>query len=160
MLQRDPFELSTRPELRPWRATVPEGGSGPSQHPGEPARILIVEDDYLIVAQMELALTEAGFEVAGVAASGERAIELAASRRPALVVMDVRLAGERDGVDAALELFRQFGIRCIFATAHHDDIARRRASAAAPLAWLPKPYGMARLVETVRRALHELGREG
>jgi len=123
-------------------------------------RILVVEDDFLVAMQMESALTEAGFEIAGVASSGEDAIELALSERPRLAVMDVRLAGQRDGIDTALQLFAEHGIRCIFATAHHDEHARRRAAPAVPLGWLAKPYTMASLVDLVRRALAELGKSG
>jgi DNA-binding response OmpR family regulator len=119
-------------------------------------RILVVEDDFLVAMQMESALIEAGFEVAGIAATGEDAIELALTERPRLVVMDIRLAGDRDGIDTALQLFAQQGIRCIFATAHHDEQSRRRAAPAIPLGWLHKPYTMASLVGMVRSALEEL----
>jgi DNA-binding NarL/FixJ family response regulator len=125
-----------------------------------PERILVVEDDFLVAMQMESALTEAGFEVAGVASSGEDAIELALSERPRLAVMDVRLAGRRDGIDTALQLFAEQGIRCIFATAHHDEHARRRAAPAVPLGWLHKPYTMSSLVDLVRSALAELAKTG
>ena len=133
-----------------------DDAAGTDRRPDKPERILVVEDDFLVAMQMESALTEAGFEVAGVAASGEDAIELAASEQPRLAVMDVRLAGERDGIDTALQLFAEHGIRCIFATAHHDEHSRRRAAPAGPLGWLHKPYTMASLVGMVRRALDEL----
>jgi DNA-binding NarL/FixJ family response regulator len=120
------------------------------------ARILIVEDDFLVAMQMESALTDAGFEVAGIASSSEDAIELASSEQPRLAVMDIRLAGERDGIDTALALFAQHQIRCIFATAHHDEHVRQRAEPAVPLGWLAKPYTMTSLVTMVRRALQEL----
>jgi two-component system, response regulator PdtaR len=71
-------------------------------------------------------------------------------------VMDIRLAGRRDGVDAAAELFRELGIRCIFATAHDDQRTRSRAEPFAPLGWLAKPYTMASLIDYVRRALREM----
>jgi DNA-binding NarL/FixJ family response regulator len=114
---------------------------------------LIVEDDFLVATQIESALADAGFEIAGTAASADEALELASSHRPALCVMDIRLAGSRDGVDAALELFRAHGIRCIFATAHYDHDVRSRAAGAYPLGWLQKPYTMASLVAMVRNAL-------
>lgn len=114
-------------------------------------RILIVEDDYLVASDIEAALTTAGLEVVGVAASAEEAIALAASHAPSLAVMDIRLAGERDGIDAALELFREHGLRCIFATAHADDDARHRAAPAKPLAWLQKPYSVASLVALINQ---------
>ena len=130
--------------------------SGAEKRPAEPARIIVVEDDFLIAAQMEAALTDAGFDVVGLATSADEVLKLAVSRHPALVVMDVRLDGPRDGIDAALELFRVHGIRCVFATAHHDHHARGRAKPAAPLGWLAKPYSMPALVELVRQALRQL----
>jgi DNA-binding NarL/FixJ family response regulator len=130
--------------------------SASAKSPGEHGRILIVEDDYLISAAMEGALTEAGFEIAGVASSAQEALELAASHEPELVVMDVRITGHRDGVDTALELFARHGIRSIFATAHHSPGTVARAQRASPLAWVPKPYTMASLVEAVRQAFRDL----
>jgi CheY-like chemotaxis protein len=141
------------PLQRPLPVFAPGGGPGPETVPSEPARILIVEDDFLIALQAETALAEAGFHVIGVAASADEAIELAASHQPALVVMDVRLSGRRDGIDLAIELFRDHAIRCLFATAHADAQARRRAEPADPLGWLQKPYTMASLIGMVRGAL-------
>lgn len=125
---------------------------------GESPRIMIVEDDYLVAWQMENALAESGFEIAGVAQSVEQALEIAARERPSLAIMDIRLSGKRDGIDGAIELFARHGIRCIFASAHQNPDARSRASSANPLAWLPKPYTMTSLVETVRQALLDLRR--
>lgn len=121
------------------------------------ARILIVEDDFLVATQAEIALSAAGFAVVGVAASAEEAIQLATMQRPALAVMDIRLAGPRDGIEAAHELFRSMAIRCLFATAHYDADTRRRAEPARPLGWLQKPYTPLSLIEMVRLALRDLG---
>jgi DNA-binding NarL/FixJ family response regulator len=151
--QSQPSAASTgRPQL----VFARDDTAGADTRPHAPERILVVEDDFLVAMQMESALTEAGFEVAGIAATGEDAIELALSERPRLVVMDVRLAGDRDGIDTALQLFSEQGIRCIFATAHHDEQSRRRAAPAVPLGWLHKPYTMTSLVGLVRSALAEL----
>jgi two-component system, response regulator PdtaR len=128
--------------------------------PPAEARILVVEDDFLVATEIEAALVDAGFDIVGVVASAEEAVELAASERPALVVMDIRLAGKRDGVDAALELFSKHAIRCVFATAHSDSDTRTRAERAAPLGWLQKPYSMTSLVDTVRNALNDMGDGG
>jgi DNA-binding response OmpR family regulator len=118
--------------------------------------ILIVEDDYLVALQAQGALAEAGFVLLDVATSAEEAIRLAGNGKAGLVVMDVRLAGLRDGIDAAIELYRNHGIRCIFASAHYDQITKNRAEAAMPLGWLEKPYSAASLVAMVRRGLQEL----
>jgi DNA-binding response OmpR family regulator len=141
---------------RPQLAFARDDTAGANERPDRLERILVVEDDFLVAMQMESALVEAGFEVAGTAATGEDAIELALTERPRLVVMDIRLAGDRDGIDIALQLFAKQGIRCIFATAHHDEQSRQRAAPAGPLGWLAKPYTMASLVGMVRRALDEL----
>ena len=151
-----PPQHSAAPADRPQLVFARDDAAGTDRRPDKPERILVVEDDFLVAMQMESALTEAGFTVAGVAASGEDAIELVLTERPRLAVMDVRLAGDRDGIDTALQLFAEHGIRCIFATAHHDEQSRRRAAPAGPLGWLRKPYTMVSLVGMVRTALAEL----
>ncbi len=152
----DPGEQLAPTYPGPGDAFAHEDGKPAEKQASRPERILIVEDDFLVAMQMESALADAGFEIAGIASSGEDAIELAMSERPRLVVMDVRLAGDRDGIDTAVTLFAEHGIRSIFATAHHDEHARRRADPAVPLGWLAKPYTMTSLVTMVRRALDEL----
>jgi DNA-binding response OmpR family regulator len=151
---------SRRPLSSPsglWGNLAPAAESGASGTQSVKSdRILIVEDDFLIASQMETALTDEGFEIAGTAGTGKEALQLAETQSPTLVVMDIRLAGDRDGIDTALELFRLHGIRCIFASAHSDYDARRRAAPAAPLGWLQKPYTMASLAAMVRVALSEL----
>jgi two-component system, response regulator PdtaR len=120
-------------------------------------RILIVEDDFLIAMQTESALTAAGFDVIGTAATAEEAVALAIQTRPFLAVMDIRLASKRDGIEAAQELFQNLGVRCIFATAHDDAHTRARAEPYAPLGWLTKPYTMSSLIALVTEALTRLG---
>jgi DNA-binding NarL/FixJ family response regulator len=122
-----------------------EGGKGRT--------ILIAEDDFLIAMQAEIALMDAGFTVSGIATTAEEALALAKQDKPALVVMDVRLAGQRDGIEAARDLFRELGVRCVFATAHDDVQMRARAEPFAPLGWLAKPYTMPSLVKLVREAI-------
>lgn len=116
-------------------------------------RILVVEDEYLTAMYAEQALLDAGFQVIGPAASADKAVSLACAEEPDLVVMDIRLLGERDGIDAAKDIFERIGIRCVFATAYSTPDIRRRAQSTAPLGWLPKPYTPVALVHTVRSAL-------
>jgi two-component system, response regulator PdtaR len=111
--------------------------------------VLIVEDDFLVATDLEHALRDAGFEVAGVAISAFEAIQLVKKSRVTVAVVDVRLMGERDGVDTALELFRDYDIRCIFATAHADEQTRSRAAAASPLGWIAKPYNPQAIIEAL-----------
>jgi two-component system, response regulator PdtaR len=136
-------------------ATLAEPTTGQSAPFARPC-ILVVEDDFLVGLELETGLEEAGYEVAGVAATAEEAAELAAARRPALVVMDIRLASERDGVEAALEIYQTLGIRSLFASAHVDLQVRARAEAARPLGWVAKPYRVETLVRAVGEALREV----
>lgn len=72
--------------------------------------------------------------------------------KPAFAVMDVRLVGERDGVDTALELFRDHNVRCLFATAQAEQ-TRARAATASPLGWIAKPYEPQALIEVLHKVL-------
>ncbi len=124
-----------------------------AEQTGKATGILIVEDDFLIALQTESALEDAGFTVVGVAAAADEALELARQHKPAIVIMDIRLAGQRDGIDAAGDLFRELGLRCVFATAHDDERTRAHAQQFAPLGWLTKPYTMASLINLVRQVM-------
>jgi DNA-binding NarL/FixJ family response regulator len=124
---------------------------------GERQRILIVEDDYIVASELANALDDAGFEVSGIANTADEALRLARASRPTLAVVDIRLFGRRDGIEAAVELARFDEIRSIFATAHNDAGTRARAQAANPLGWLRKPYTMEAAVAAVKAALAQLG---
>lgn len=128
----------------------------PPSLPRTPSRILIVEDEFLIALTAETELVAAGFSVVGKAASFEKAIALAHSTRPDLVLMDVRLGPGPDGIDIAIALRQELDIPCVIATGSINADNRRRAIPAAPLAWLAKPYTPADLVETVSKALQSL----
>lgn len=146
---RDESEV---PGTAPAEQPLGEGRPSPAPRPC----ILLVEDDFLVGMEVEAGLEGAGYEVAGIAATAEEAVAIAAARRPVLAVMDIRLAGGRDGVDAALEIFRRFGIRSLFASAHGDALVRARAEAARPLGWVAKPYRVETLLKAVEEALREV----
>jgi DNA-binding NarL/FixJ family response regulator len=121
-------------------------------------RILIVEDDFFVALDLEAGLVDAGMQVIGPARTAEEAVALARTERPDLAVMDIRLASARDGIDAALDLYRDLGVRSIFASAHADPAFRKRAEPAVPLGWLQKPYTVDAVVNTVRQAIAMLER--
>jgi len=121
------------------------------------ARVLIVDDEWFISMEMKDTLEDAGFDVIGVAGSAEEAVCMAEQHQPDLVLMDIRLRGNQDGVSAAMEICRRFGIRCIFVSAYADAATRKRGDVAAPLGWLSKPFSGLQLVAAVRSALQELG---
>jgi DNA-binding NarL/FixJ family response regulator len=118
-------------------------------------RILVVEDDYFVATDLEDGLRQAGMDVLGPVPTAEEALALAKAEHPVLALMDIRLAGEMDGIDAALALYRELGIRCIFASAHAEPPYRQRAAAASPLGWVQKPYATEAVVAAVKKALAE-----
>ena len=95
-------------------------------------------------------LQDAGFEVTGIATSFETAVSLVEQTRPDLVLMDIVLASERDGVDAAVEIRKRFGTPAVFTSANQDSDNIGRAEAAKPAGWVPKPYSPERLLEMIR----------
>lgn len=142
---------------RPPPDPLPDGErSEPAAAPGQSGRVLIVEDDYLVALSSEWALTDAGFEVVAIAATGEEAVVAALEVRPDLLLMDIRLAGDMDGIDTALAL-RAHGLRCLFASANSDPATVARGAAAEPLGWLRKPFTDTALVAAVSEALIRLG---
>ena len=159
LIQTPETERAALPRFRPRIVFAQPGGSGTRGEPIAGRSILIVEDDFLIAQQIQHSLTKAGYEIVGVATSAEEAISFAQASSPDLVLMDIRLAGARDGVDVALELYANLGIRCLFVTAHHDQATRLRAAAAAPIGWVAKPFVMAVLIKSVRSALAALDGE-
>lgn len=115
--------------------------------------LLIVEDEAIVALDLRLQLEGLGYEVTGVAASAEAAIELVDRRRPDLILMDVRLQGALDGI-AAAELIRQDrDIPVIFLTSHSDDETVRRAARTAPYGYLTKPFQIKELRAGIEVAL-------
>lgn len=120
--------------------------------------ILIVEDERIVARDLSESLESMGYRVVGNAADTHTAIELAAEHLPALVLMDVRIDGEVDGIETANVLRSRFGIPVIFLTAYADDETLSRAKHSAPLGYIVKPFKSAELRGTIEMALvrHEL----
>lgn len=113
----------------------------------------MVEDDFLVALELQHCLVEAGFSVVGVARTAEEAIEMSASLSPDVAIMDITLAGTRDGIEAAVEIHSSMGIRSIFVTAHGDSFMRTRGQRANPLGWISKPYSPQALAAFVKSTL-------
>lgn len=119
-------------------------------------RVAVVEDEAIIALEIEDLLTDLGAEVIGSALSADEAVRLAGSMRPDCMTMDIRLQGQRDGVDAALEIYRRFGVRCIFVSAYDDAATMTRAEPARPLGWIGKPIRPDRLENHLRDLMRDL----
>ena len=131
-----------------------QGRTGDAARPAR--RVLVVVDEFFLAIQIEEWLVAAGFEVVDVAYAGDEAVAVAAADRPGLVIMDIRLARDTDGIAAAIEILARTGIRCIFASAHADARTRERGEAAQPFGWLSKPFTAEALLKAVNAAFDEM----
>lgn len=124
-------------------------------------RILVVEDDTIARFDIGAALERVGYEVVGMASSGEEALELADALCPDLVLMDIRLEGKMDGIEAANEITRRFDLPVIFLTVYADDETLRWAKISGPFGYLLKPVDHKELKSAIEVGLykHQMERE-
>jgi DNA-binding LytR/AlgR family response regulator len=108
--------------------------------PTPPVKLLVVEDDMIIGANIAMLLTNLGYEVTGVVARGEEAIHHATGTRPDIALLDIQLRGSLDGVQTALRLHDLGPIPVIFVTANTDEATFNRAKTARPFAFINKPF--------------------
>jgi CheY-like chemotaxis protein len=120
------------------------------------AGILIVEDEHIVAWDLQRQLTRLGYTVLGVVSSGEEAIAQTLQLRPDLVLMDIRLPGEMDGVEAAEHIRALVPVAMIFMTAYGDDGTLQRALASGPVVVLRKPFQNAALQSALARALGDV----
>ncbi len=120
----------------------------------EKARILIVEDESIVARDVEYMLKSIGYDVPAVTASGEKAIEKAAETSPDLVLMDIMLKGDMDGVEAAKQIHSRFHIPVIYVTAYADENTLQRAKVTEPFGYIIKPFHERELRTTIEMALY------
>ncbi|MGO8696454.1 MAG: response regulator [Limisphaerales bacterium] len=127
----------------------------------KPIRLLIVEDEFIVASDLEARLCHLGYEIAGKADTGPAAIESAAATSPDLVLMDIRLKGEMDGIAAAKQIRSKLRLPVVFLTAYADDSTLQRAKAAEPYGYILKPFEDRELRTIIEIALykHETERE-
>ena len=112
----------------------------PVSHLMKQARILIVEDELIVAADIAIRLTQLGYQVVGTAVSGEEALALAASEGPDLVLMDIHLLGAMDGIEAAKVLRESLVLPVVFLTAYSGGATIQRAKEAEPMGYILKPF--------------------
>lgn len=118
-------------------------------------RVLIVDDEFIITELLRIHVEDLGLDVCGVAATADDAIALAVEHRPYLVLMDMRLLGERDGVDASTAIHAQVGSRVIFITGSREPSTMERIQTDHPAAILFKPIAEGQLATVIERLLDE-----
>jgi PAS domain S-box-containing protein len=131
----------------------------PATTPAIPAlsdrpRILIVEDGLIIAEDMRRRCESLGYCITAVVASGEEALDIATLTRPNLVLMDIRLRGLIDGIEAARRIREKLDIPVVYCTSYSDDATIERAKQTGPFGYILKPVEPRELHTTIEMALH------
>jgi len=116
-------------------------------------RILIVEDEPVIALDIRTRLNRLGYEVVGMVDTAALALEQVASEMPDLVLMDIRLNGGGDGIEAAMQIRDRFNLPVIFVTAHADEHTLEQAKRARPFGYIVKPFESRDLSAAIEVAL-------
>lgn len=118
-------------------------------------RIMVVEDEAIVALDLQSKLEDKGYEVPAVLATGEDAIKMAGELLPDLILMDINLAGQLDGTEAAEQIHRQYDIPVVYLTAFSDQKTLERAKGAAPFGYMLKPFEEKKLYATIEIALYK-----
>lgn len=122
-------------------------------------KIMIVEDEGIVAADIARQLRDLGYDVVATAYSGEEAIEKVREARPDLVLMDIVLQGKMDGVEVAGQILASFDIPVVYLTAYADDKILARAKITGPFGYIVKPFETKDLHAAVEMALYKHGME-
>lgn len=118
-------------------------------------KILVVEDEQIIAKNIQNVLVKAGYKVPAIASSGEKAISKVKECKPDLVLMDIILQGEMDGIETAQQIRSLWDIPVIYLAAYGDDAMVERAMATEPIGYIQKPYDKTELLATIEIAFHQ-----
>ena len=119
------------------------------------ATLLIVEDEAIVAMDLREQLLGLGYQVCGIASNADKAIALARQHRPDLVLMDIVIKGDRDGVETAEVIGRSLHIPVVFLTAYSDANTVERAAKTAPYGYLTKPFQTKELRAAIEVALYK-----
>ena len=121
--------------------------------------VLVVEDESIVSKDIQHSLKKLGYNIVGSSATAEKAIELAKSEHPDVVLMDIMLKGEMNGIKAADEIRKSCAIPVIFLTAYADESTLSKAKVTEPYGYILKPFKEIDLHTTIEMAIYKHGRE-
>jgi PAS domain S-box-containing protein len=117
--------------------------------------ILVVEDEVLIAADIQACLRDMGYDVPLIVSTGEEAVEKTGELKPDMVLMDIFLKGQMNGITAAEHIRRLYGTPVVYLTAYSDDEIVNKAVSTEPFGYLIKPFNERELKTTIRMALYK-----
>jgi len=118
-------------------------------------RLMIVDDEAIIVTQLEEILISMGYDVVGIATTGAEAVSKAIESRPDLILMDIKLPGGMDGIEAGTLIQKTYPVPVVFMTGYSSDELTERAKALNPYGYLPKPFQADYFKPIIEIALHK-----
>ena len=122
-------------------------------------RILIVEDEALIAAEIEMTLVRMGYRIAGKARNGDLALDLLASSQPDLALLDINIKGSRSGIDLANVIRQKYSFPFVFLTAFADRETLSKVKDTLPYGYVVKPFNDNDLLSAIELALHKFATE-
>jgi len=122
-------------------------------------RILVVEDERIVAEDIRTTLDGLGYEVCGVVGSGEEALEAVDERGPDLILMDIVLKGDMNGIEAARKIRSTRSVPVVYLTAYSDDAMIERAKVTEPHGYMLKPFSDRELRSTIEMAMYKHGME-
>ncbi|MGJ8592462.1 MAG: LytR/AlgR family response regulator transcription factor [Aquaticitalea sp.] len=123
---------------------------------GQPIKILIVEDEMVIAANISLQLSSLGYEVTGIIPRGEEALTSIKQNQPDIVLMDIQLKGTLDGIETAQMMQKEQDIAIIYLTANADDSNFNRAKTTNPHAFISKPFKKLDLQRAIELTVNQI----
>lgn len=121
--------------------------------------VLVVEDESIVSKDIQHSLKKLGYNVVGASSTGEKAIELAGEERPDIILMDIMLKGEMNGIEAAEKIKEQYSIPIVFLTAYADESTLSKAKITEPYGYILKPFKEIDLHTTIEMAVYKHGKE-
>ena len=121
--------------------------------------ILVVEDESIVSKDIQHSLKKLGYHVVGAAATGEKALELVRSERPDIVLMDIMLKGELNGIETAEIIRNELAIPVVFLTAYADESTLAKAKVTEPYGYIIKPFKEIDLHTSIEMAIYKHGKE-
>jgi DNA-binding LytR/AlgR family response regulator len=121
--------------------------------------ILVVEDESIVSKDIQHSLKKIGYNVVGSASTGEKAIELALSEKPDLILMDIMLKGSMNGIEAADIIKKEMSIPVIFLTAYADESTLAKAKITEPYGYILKPFKEIEIQTSVEMAIYKHKKE-
>ena len=119
-------------------------------------KILLVEDEMIIAAKISMQLTELGYEVTAILPRGEEAITHVKENKPDMVLLDIQLKGQIDGIETAMQIKKIADIPILFITANADEATFNRAKEAKPAAFISKPFKQVDLQRSIELAINSM----